>query len=133
MYRNKQLGLGLPSAIFLILVMTLILAAINQINESSAISQGREWLNIRAFYAAESGLQMSAVQAINPSQVMNACNVNFISDFNFTMSGLDGCNVNVACNEKVELGKRYYTFTSTGSCGSEPDKANRVIQMRLVQ
>ncbi|WP_283788576.1 hypothetical protein QNI23_000895 [Bermanella sp. WJH001] len=130
MYRNKQLGLGLPSAIFLILVMTLILAAINQINESSAISQGREWLNIRAFYAAESGAQLAAVYQLTP-QASPSCDTSFISNLDLTSTGLNNCSISVSCEEKIVNLQSYITLTSTGVCGVGSDSATRVIQIRL--
>jgi len=90
---TRQKGLGLPSALFLIVVMILIVTAINQLNEISAAAYGREWLSIRAFYAAESGAQISAVRALNPAQSLGVCDSNFISNQVLTSTGLSGCQV----------------------------------------
>lgn len=127
---NKQNGLGLPSAIFLILVMTLLLAAINQINESSSSAQGREWLSMRAFYAAESGAQLAAVYQLTP-EVAPACNTSFISNLTLNATGLMSCNINVTCEEKIVNTVSYFTLTSTGVCGTGRDSATRAVQIRL--
>jgi MSHA biogenesis protein MshP len=131
MFRQK--GLGLPSALFLIIVMILIVAAINQLNEVNASAYGREWLSMRAFYAAESGAQISAVRALNPSQALGACDNNFISNQVLSNPGLNGCRISVSCYSQSVEGDIYFTFTSTGTCGNGTDIANRVIQVRLLQ
>lgn len=128
---NRQSGFGLPSAIFIIVIMALIVAAMNQLNEMNAAAFGREWLSMKAFYAAESGAQLAATYALNSTQVMPTCDTNFINMFNFTANGLSSCNVNVACTVQSVASETYYTFTSTGSCGSGIDQASRIIQIRL--
>ena len=129
---HKQQGLGLPSALFLILVMILLLAAINQINEINASAYGREWLSMRAFYAAESGAQTAAVYTLNSAQAMPTCNNSFISNLDLTTNGLASCSVDVVCSEQTVEGQIYYTFTSSASCGSAADTATRIIQTRLI-
>ena len=130
---HKQAGLGLPSAMFLILVMILIVAAINQLNELNAEAYGREWLNKRAFYAAESGAQAGAVFVLNTNQAQPACDNSFINNLAINAAGLASCSVNVSCNLQSVVGVNYMTLTSTGRCGSGSDQATRVIQVRLIQ
>ncbi len=129
---KKQKGLGLPSALFLILVMVMIVAAINQLNEISAAAFGREWLSMSAFYAAESGAQTAAVYALNNVQnpTMPACNASFISGL--SPSGFSACSLNVTCSSQVVDAKTYYTFTSTATCGTGIDAATRIVQIRLM-
>ncbi len=129
--KRYQGGFGLPSALFLILVMVLLAAGINQINEINAAAYGREWLSMRAFYAAESGAQTAAVYALNSSQAMLTCDGSFISGLNLTETGLSQCNVDVACSPQTVESQIYYTFTSTATCGDGADAAIRVIQTRL--
>ena len=126
-----QNGLGLPSALFLIVVLVILLATMNQLNDVSATAFGRQWLNLRAFYLAESGAQISAVQALNSEQVMASCDTSFISNQNVNTPGFIGCELNVSCSSQVVASETYYTFTSTGRCGNDPDSATRIIQIRL--
>ena len=129
---HSQAGLGLPSALFLIIVMVLIVAAINQINELSAQAYGREWLSQRAFYAAESGAQLAAVYALNDSETSPVCNTTFINNLSFSAVGLSSCSVSVDCHSQSVSSETYITFTSTGQCGSGPDLATRIVQVRLI-
>lgn len=129
---RQQAGLGLPSALFLIVVMVLIVAAINQLNEMNATAYGRDWLNMRAFYAAESGAQMAAVYQLS-SEPAPSCTSGFISNHGFTQNGLNGCRVSVSCSSQVVSSKNYITLTSTGECGNGGDVSRRMIQIRLLQ
>lgn len=128
---QKQHGLGLPTALFVIIIMILIVTGINQINELNATAYGREWLSMRAFYAAESGAQSAAVHALNAGQAMPACNAGFISGVTPNVEGFLGCQINVSCATHVIASETYYTFTSTGQCGTGPDQATRIVQVRL--
>ena len=128
---KSQAGLGLPSALFLIVVMVLIVSAINQMNESNAAAYGREWLSMRAFYAAESGAQFAAVYHLT-SEATPACNNAFINNLNLTAGGLSDCSVDVDCvQQTTDAGVDYFTLTSRGICGNGPDTATRVIQVRF--
>lgn len=130
-FNNRQSGLGLPSALFLILVMVLIVAAINQMNETNAAAYGREWLSMRAFYAAETGAQLSAVYQLS-SETEPSCDSNFVNNLNLTSTGLSECSVDVDClQQTTDAGIVYYTLTSTGTCGGGADTATRVIQVRF--
>ena len=130
---SKQRGLGLPTALFIILVMILVVAGINQINEMNASAYGREWLSMRAFYAAESGAQSAAVHALNSGQSMPTCDAAFIVNVTPNVIGLQDCTINVTCENHVIASETFYTFTSTGQCGTGPDAATRIVQVRLQQ
>lgn len=129
----KQKGLGLPSALFIILVMILVVAGINQINEMNASAYGREWLSMRAFYAAESGAQSAAVHALNSGQSMPTCDAAFIANVTPNVIGLQECTISVTCVNHIIASETFYTFTSTGQCGIGPDAATRIVQVRLQQ
>ncbi len=128
----KQQGLGLPSALFLIVVMVMVVGAINQLNEMNAGAYGREWLSMRAFYAAQSGAQISAVHSLNSAQVMPTCDSGFINNFNFPGSILANCILNVECSVQTVALQDYVTLTSRATCGSGVDAATRIVQIRLV-
>lgn len=128
---NKQQGLGLPSALFLILVLILLISAMNQLNDANANIYSREWLSQRAFYAAESGAQLSAVYVLNDQATLPNCNNNYISNFSFSNSGLSQCTVTVVCRSQIVSSDTFYTLTSTGTCGTGLEQANRIIQIRV--
>lgn len=127
-----QKGFGLPSALFLIVIMVLIIASINQLNEMNAQAYGREWLSQRAFYAAESGAQLAAAYTLNGSETMPTCDADFIDDLSLTAPGLSSCTINVGCGTQTVSSETFITLTSTGRCGSGPDLTTRIVQVRLV-
>ena len=131
-FNIKQAGLGLPSALFLIVVMMLIVASINQLNELNAEAYGREWLSQKAFYAAESGAQAGAVFILNGSETAPTCNASFINNLTLSTAGLSSCSVSVSCNTQTVSSETYLTLTSTGQCGSGPDQTTRIVQVRLI-
>ncbi len=124
---DRQQGIGLPSALFLIVVMSFIVAAINQLNDISAKTYGREWLSQKAFYAAESGAQMAATQILN-SDFAPSCTTPSVS---LTAAGLANCRYTVTCDQQSFNGLNFYTLTSVGQCGVGRDQATRIIQVRL--
>lgn len=129
---QTQKGFGLPSALFLIVVMVLIIASINQLNEMNAQAYGREWLSQRAFYAAESGAQLAATYALNSSESTPTCNGTFINNLALTTPGLSSCTINVGCGTQTVSSETFITLTSTGQCGSGPDRTTRIVQVRLI-
>ena len=126
---RQQRGLGLPSALFLIVVMVMIVAAINQINDMNAAAYGREWLSMSAFYAAESGAQTAALYALNTTLTAPACDSHFIAGL--TPAGMTFCNINVSCSSQLVDSVNYLTLTSRATCGEGIDSATRIIQLRL--
>ncbi len=132
-WNRRQSGLGLPAALFIILVMSLVAAAINRLNELNASAHGREWLSMRAFYMAESGAQAAVVHALNPAQPMAACNNGMLNNVTPNVAGLLSCRVTVDCETHVVDAQSYFTFTSTGRCGSGADATSRIIQVRIAQ
>lgn len=136
MYLNSKIkyqkGFGLPSALFLIVIMVLIIASINQLNEMNAQAYGREWLSQRAFYAAESGAQLAATYTLNSAETTPTCDADFIDNLSLTTSGLSSCTINVGCGTQDVASETFITLTSTGQCGSGPDQSTRIVQVRLL-
>jgi len=125
----QQTGMGLPAALFLIVIMVMIVAAINKINEMNAAAYGREWLSMSAFYAAESGAQTAAMYVLNTNVVTPTCDNNFINGL--TPAGMSFCSINVTCSSQNVDAENYFTLTSTAQCGAGRDAATRVVQLRL--
>ncbi|MCP5325401.1 MAG: hypothetical protein H7A09_03605 [Oceanospirillaceae bacterium] len=122
--------MGLPTALFIIVVLALIVAALNNLNDVSAKAYGREWLSLQAFYAAESGAQAAASWALHPDLTHPACSANYYAR-NYTAPGMQNCTVQVACIQDAIGSDVFYTMTSNATCGSGADQARRIIQVRL--
>lgn len=128
-----QQGIGLPAAIFIITVMALIAAAVNQLVSQNAQTYAEEVNLTRAFYAAESGAGF-AMNAIFPPEdyatgypSVNKCPV-AATVYNFVSDGLNQCSATVSCTSIANGGSTYATIESTGVC----DDVQRTIQVRTV-
>ena len=85
--RMNQTGIGLPVAIFIITIMGLIAAAVNQMGETSSQVYIQNVLSTRAFYAAESGAQLRA-QSVLSATPCN-CGADLTYTFGAAITGLN--------------------------------------------
>ena len=129
--RQKSQGFGLPVAIFIIVILSMIVASITQLEEASGVAFGQNLNSIRAFYAAESAAEIALARRFPADDVgAQACANNIYVDGS-GLEGLNGCSVDVDCSiVTITSGGNYYTFISTASCGSGIDGAQRVIEVR---
>jgi MSHA biogenesis protein MshP len=131
---ERQRGIGLPAAIFVITIMATLAVAINALISDNARLVQEEIQLTRAFYAAESvaGVAMNARfppdefpqysgDAICPD------NAGSPREYEFRASGLRGCRAAVSCAVGPTVnGTEYYTITGTGTCG----EVSRTVQVR---
>jgi len=113
--RLKQQGSSLVIAIFIIIVLSLLGAALVRMLNSSAETIVYEVYGTRALQAAQSGLQKKLADLF-PLSVGPTCNlVNEDKDFSNT-PGLDNCSYAASCVSNTNGSITTYTITSTGSC-----------------
>ena len=126
---NKQRGLGLPVALFIIVVMALIAVAVNNLNQNSSQSFAQNVLSTRAFYAAESGaqLRLNSVVSASPCTCGASSTENYV--FDGDILGLAGCQASTACSAFTAAGETYCTIVSTGTCNGT--NASRQIEVRV--
>lgn len=131
-YRPRaQRGLGLATALFVITVMALLAVLITQLVRSNARSIEEELNLVRAFFAAQSGVEYGLNRAFPPDGSASQCPAvtNTTADFTppaITAPGLTQCTMDVECATLVVDTKKYYTLTSTGTCG----QVSRTVQVR---
>lgn len=121
----RQTGIGLPVALFIITIMSLIAVAVNQIGASSSQTYSQNLLSSRAFYAAESGAQLRSESVL--STVPCVCGSN--QTYTFNVIGLGLCSAITSCSEIVANANTYCTIESIGSCDNS--KAQRTVEVRL--
>ncbi len=120
----KCKGISLFLSLFILVVLGLLAAALFRMNTIGETSVARETLSIRAFFAAESGLQSNAMQLF-PLAGVGACNNQVI---NFAANGLTGCNATVTCSGFLSDGEQHYIVSSTGQCGTGDSTASRTLE-----
>lgn len=132
---RKQTGLGLPAAIFIITVLALVIAGMAAVQRWSAQSVILQVQSQRAFYSAESGLQLALNLLLPPDgSPGQSCTVSPFYSHIFIppagkASGLDGCSVSVSCRSVVAGTETFYLLDSTGTCGSGAEQAQRRLEV----
>ncbi|MDY6982083.1 MAG: hypothetical protein SV422_03255 [Pseudomonadota bacterium] len=120
--RHREQGLSLATALFVITVMGLLAVMIFQLVRSNAETAGEELQLIRAFYAAESGVQFGLNAVFPPGAGTRSCPATFTLED----EGLAGCEAEVSCTSVMAESSEYHTITSKGTCGD----VSRTIQVR---
>jgi MSHA biogenesis protein MshP len=131
-YSNVQ-GSALVIAIFIIIVMSLLGAALVKMLASSQQNVVYEVLGTRAYAAAQSGIQwhLSQVFPLNTSGGVSCSDID-INTNKPTFSGVNGlaqCSVSLKCSDFVIASTRYYTLEATGQCEAGLELTSRTIQV----
>lgn len=133
-FPQAQKGIGLPAAIFVITLMTIITVAITILVTQNAETFEEEIRLTRAFYAAESGAGF-ALNALFPPDEFPQYNVTAICPenagsprvYNFESVGLSDCRAEVSCVTDATVDDvDYFTITSRGIC----EDVSRTVQVR---
>ena len=127
----KQAGLGLPAAIFVITLLSVIVVGVNYLVSGNSRSFQNEINLTRAFYAAESGAGF-VLNGIYPPEEYSSYSGSVCAGsgspvtYEFENAGLGYCTAEVTC-EPITIGSdNYLTVESTGTC----DEVSRTVQVR---
>jgi MSHA biogenesis protein MshP len=118
--QTKQGGSSLVIAIFIIVIISMLGAALVKMIRTSSDSIVYEVLGTRAYNAAQIGLQWQLQQLFplnNTNQLTCAAVANTPPDLS-TISGLENCEIisPITCTDLEVLGTHYYTVRSSGQC-----------------
>ncbi|WP_097462358.1 pilus assembly PilX family protein [Mangrovitalea sediminis] len=127
---GRQRGVGLPLALFIIVVLALVVTAMAEMQRGSGEMSSLQIQSERAFLAAESGAQVALSKLIPPGGSAGASCVSPLYQQSFSQPGLGGCRVTVDCRADKVSGVNYYTLHSTGLCGNGLDRASREVEVR---
>ena len=124
----KQMqGIGLMGAVFFMVVVALLSAAITRSVTTGADAFALEIISQRAFFAAESGAQLG-VQAVYPPQGTGTCGTN---SWDLSVIDLPQCRATVSCRSSTVAGVDYHTIESTGRCSDGGEiVAERIVLVR---
>lgn len=136
---KKQAGAGLPIAIFIVTVLSLIVLGMSQLQESSGNAVSLQIQSQRAFFAAESGAQVVIAELVEEAgeQDIVSCppsnnETQEVLD-NFNAPGLSSCQAVVNITKECVGSEGIVTVKSEGSCGpsGSPERAVRTVEVRL--
>ena len=133
--RRMNNGSSLVIAIFVIIVMSLLGAALVKMMDSSQENVAFEVLGTRAYTAARTGIQWQLAQLFPVGlniDLVETCDSarNNPPDIS-NISGLQGCSIMspIECEDFQHDGIRYYTITSVGQCDIGGEVTSRVIEV----
>ena len=130
-----QQGMGLPAAIFIIVVFSLIVAALANIEQRTGDTLGQDVQSSHAFWAAESGAQAGLSVLFPPDGTASDCSDSYFSSthtIDMDVQGIGGCSFTLVCTVQTDTAtppNNYYSLVSTGSCGSGVDRAQRRVEV----
>lgn len=127
----RQRGTSLIMAVFMLIIFSLFAAVLVRMVGSSSENISYEVIGIRAYAAADTGLQWG-LQQLFPlsSSVIECSNVDFNDVPALQVEGLTQCQIdNLQCADFEKDGTRYYTITSTGTCTSGDVSTSRTLQI----
>lgn len=130
-------------ALFIIVVMGLLVAALSRLVISSTSAVSTEVLGARAFFAAHSGLELGLAElyplqrrtSAADSTVTSEAVVCPVKDYGFSAPGLAQCKAEVSCvaSDDTNTGVRHYYLTSTGMCQESSYSSSRTLEMEVWQ
>lgn len=117
---RSQRGSAILIALFVIVIMALLAAAMGRFLVDSSEKHTVEVRGVRALMAAQSGLEI-ALYRLYPSGQWQGQQCAASTSLSFTDAGLTGCQAIVTCN-KVSVSaagatQTAYDFSSEGRCG----------------
>jgi MSHA biogenesis protein MshP len=140
-FRRHQRGFLLPLALFILVVMGALALTISRTSVQTQNASIQEFMNVQAFYAAESGAQRAMqnlfLATANRQATDQACVAMAINQSFATVNGLKACTAAVTCTctyqnntacapataanylqtATVGLTRSFYTLRSVGTCG----------------
>lgn len=134
-----QRGVSLVIAIFILVVLTLLGAAMINILSSGGESVAREVLSARALFVAESGGQRALNEIFPPGSSVGQTGICDTLDAGAVdypaaaLAGIQGCSTlqaEIDCSWVNVGGVNYFSLTSTGTCGPAGSAAVRVVEIQ---
>jgi len=123
---KKQQGVSIVAAVFLITVLALLATAAVQLVATSQQSLSQEITSVKAYFAAQTGLQWGMYQSVYTSPT---------SSHTITLSngGLNSTNVAVLFSPTIIDGNTFYLIEANGqySTTASPEYSARKLRLRF--
>lgn len=125
-------GSALVIAIFVIIVMSLLGAALVKMMDSSQESVVYEVLGTRAYAAAQTGVQWQLGELFPIGSSARRCSaVSNVPPLINQVEGFTSCKIEnpIECSDFLHQGVVYYTIKSTGQCDLDGESTSRIIEV----
>jgi len=134
--KYKQHGSSLVIALFIMVVMSVLGAALINVIINNEEDYAYEVIGTRALHAAQTGAQWRLQQIFPLRNAPNVdVNISLAACVNGTLNlaninGLNQCTATVQCATVANNGINYMTVTSVGQCNINGESASRVIEVQ---
>jgi MSHA biogenesis protein MshP len=108
----RQRGLAIVNAIFLIVVLAALAAAVATLSKVEHDTGAKSLLSAKVYYGAKSGLDWGIQQAIAAGSCAGS------TSFTLTQAALAGVNVTVTCSTAAYAPANVHYLVSTATTGS---------------
>lgn len=129
---KKQKGAAIILSIFIILVISLIAAAMTNLQQDQAKSTNTEIYAARAYLSAYSGVELALIEVfpLNSPPATTTC-----TTINGTLpddNGFHDCTFKTTCSKDDTNNTSRYTIVSTAICGSGETITRRQITVEAI-
>ena len=135
---KRQQGNMIVMALFVIVVVGLLAAALTNIISASSNSTLHQVYGLRAKQAAQAGIQDLLLTSFPITGSAVACNTTASSPASFSdVKGLNDCSYEATCVTETitfsNVDRLYFKFSSTGSCEINTNVVSRTLSVDAVQ
>lgn len=135
---SKQGGNMIVMALFVIVVVSLLAAALINIISASSNSAVYQVYGLRANQAAKSGIEHLLSVSFQTSGNVTSCNRTVTSVSNFSnVAGLSNCRYAAVCETQTisfnNIDRLYFKFSSTGSCQVDNNIVSRTLSVDAIE
>ncbi|NQZ48985.1 MAG: hypothetical protein HRT95_02005 [Moritella sp.] len=129
---QQQQGSMLVIAIFIIIVISLLIASLSRILSSTADSIANEVYSAKAYYAADSGMEYGIYRVLNGFVCADFDDKTPITGFDIRdVVGLENCVVAVSCQTITAGHNTQYYLRSTGTCDGGKMVAQHIVEAEV--
>lgn len=125
---RRQRGVGLISAIALIVLIAVIATAMARLVQENSATDIASLVRARTLGAAESGLELAMNRVYAPVGTPSCSNRSFV----FSTNGLRGCSAVTSCASTVVASQTYYDVSSRGVCTDGAVNSSRTVIARAM-
>ncbi len=134
----KQNGSMIVIALFVIVVVSLLAAALVKIVSASSNSTIHQVYGVRAQQSAKAGIQSLLQNSFAVDGSAQSCNTSIVSPSSFSnVPGLTNCSYAATCATETisfaNVDRLYFKFTSTGSCLINNNVVSRTLSVDAIQ
>lgn len=135
MCHKQQRGSALVVAIFVIVVLGFLAAALSRLVVSSSDSVVTEVLGARAFQVAQSGVEQAMLEAFplgaEPITDCDQLDSSSVDMAELNGPGLEDCQVNLSCLDASLASQPIFQVSVTGQCSAGSKTATRTISVEV--